>query len=106
MGSSHEPINRRTPEGKIHKFNTLDRRGIEATFDQTFSFNFKPESYQISANIAIYFTNNYYDAEYCDEPDMRLLGNLIIKYEITGSARNELSGSTYRTRFVIEDDDF
>ncbi|POG63308.1 hypothetical protein GLOIN_2v1687711, partial [Rhizophagus irregularis DAOM 181602=DAOM 197198] len=65
-----------THGGKNCRFKTLVKRGTEITFDQTFSFNFKPES-KTSESFAIYYTQKY-NIEYCDEPGMTLLGKLNI----------------------------
>ncbi|RGB22594.1 hypothetical protein C1646_49898 [Rhizophagus diaphanus] len=96
-----------THKGKNCKFKTLVKRGTEITPEQTFSFNFKPESNQTRESFAIYYTRKY-NIEYCDELGMKLLGKLNVdlsdvhldngsinfeltfgQYEIIASTRNE-----------------
>ncbi|CAG8537786.1 21895_t:CDS:2 [Rhizophagus irregularis] len=66
-----------THDGKNCKFKTLVKRDTEITPDQTFSFNFKPGSKQISESFAIYYTQKY-NIGYCDEPGVKRLGILNI----------------------------
>ncbi|CAG8738605.1 10066_t:CDS:2 [Rhizophagus irregularis] len=111
-----------THGGKNCRFKTLVKRGTEITFDQTFSFNFKPES-KTSESFAIYYTQKY-NIEYCDEPGMTLLGKLNIdlpdvhldnrridfgltfgQYEIIASTRNE-NRQKHEITFCYPNDDF
>ncbi|PKY40248.1 hypothetical protein RhiirA4_531517 [Rhizophagus irregularis] len=122
--------NRRSGDDITHnekncKFKTLVERGTKITPEQTFSFNFKPESNQARGSFAIYYTRKY-NIEYCDELGTKLLGILNIdlldsvhldngsinfeltfgQYEIIASARNE-NGQEHMTTFCYPaDDDF
>ncbi|GBB98870.1 hypothetical protein RclHR1_03350001 [Rhizophagus clarus] len=99
------------------KFNTLVKRGTEVAIDQTFSFNFKPESNQSNKSFAIYYTQKYH-VEYCGEPGVKLLGELNIdlpdvhldnrsinfgltfgQCEIIAFARNELNRQEHMITF-------
>ncbi|PKK60247.1 hypothetical protein RhiirC2_793602 [Rhizophagus irregularis] len=113
-----------THDGKNCKFKTLVKRDTEITPDQTFSFNFKPESKQISESFAIYYTQKY-NIRHCDEPGVKRLGILNIdlsdvqldsrsiifgltfgKDEIIAFARNELNRQEHMATFCYPDDDF
>ncbi|RGB27133.1 hypothetical protein C1646_769514 [Rhizophagus diaphanus] len=114
-----------THDGKNCKFKTLVKRDTKITPDQTFSFNFKPESKQIiSGSFAIYYTQKY-NIEHCDEPGVKRLGILNIdlsdvqldsrsiifrltfgQNEIIASARNELNRQEHMATFCYPDDDF
>ncbi|PKY53120.1 hypothetical protein RhiirA4_471164 [Rhizophagus irregularis] len=113
-----------THNGKNCKFKTLVKRDTEITPDQTFSFNFKPGSKQISESFAIYYTQKY-NIWYCDEPGVKRLGILNIdlsdvqldsrsinfgltfgQYEIIASARNERNRQEHMATFCYPDDDF
>ncbi|GBC29083.2 hypothetical protein GLOIN_2v1706396 [Rhizophagus irregularis DAOM 181602=DAOM 197198] len=114
-----------THDGKNCKFKTLVKRDTEITPDQTFSFNFKPESKQISESFAIYYTQKHNIEGYCDEPGVNRLGILNIdlsdvqldcrsiifgltfgKDEIIALARNELNRQEHMATFCYPDDDF
>ncbi|POG73303.1 hypothetical protein GLOIN_2v1588560 [Rhizophagus irregularis DAOM 181602=DAOM 197198] len=82
-----------THDGKNCKFKTLVKRDTEITPDQTFSFNFKPGSKQISESFAIYYTQKY-NIGYCDEPGVKRLGILNIDL------------SEHMATFCYPDDDF
>ncbi|PKK66520.1 hypothetical protein RhiirC2_852818 [Rhizophagus irregularis] len=101
---------------------TLVERDTKITPEQTFSFNFKPESNQARGSFAIYYTRKY-NIEYCDELGTKLLGILNIdlldsvhldngsinfeltfgQYEIIASARNE-NGQEHMTTFCYPAD--
>ncbi|POG61291.1 hypothetical protein GLOIN_2v1883682 [Rhizophagus irregularis DAOM 181602=DAOM 197198] len=101
---------------------TLVERDTKITPEQTFSFNFEPESNQARGSFAIYYTRKY-NIEYCDELGTKLLGILNIdlldsvhldngsinfeltfgQYEIIASARNE-NGQEHMTTFCYPAD--
>ncbi|CAB5321864.1 unnamed protein product [Rhizophagus irregularis] len=111
-----------THNEKNCKFKTLVERDTKITPEQTFSFNFKPESNQARGSFAIYYTRKY-NIEYCDELGTKLLGILNIdlldsvhldngsinfeltfgQYEIIASARNE-NGQEHMTTFCYPAD--
>ncbi|CAB4393501.1 unnamed protein product [Rhizophagus irregularis] len=110
------------PEAVISRGATLVERDTKITPEQTFSFNFKPESNQARGSFAIYYTRKY-NIEYCDELGTKLLGILNIdlldsvhldngsinfeltfgQYEIIASARNE-NGQEHMTTFCYPAD--
>jgi hypothetical protein len=73
-----------TRDSKNRKYKTLVKRGTKVTSDDTFSFNFKPESNQTIESFAIYYTQNY-DVEYSDELGMKLLG--ILNIDLLGKSK-------------------
>jgi hypothetical protein len=64
-------------DAKIHRFLVLANRGTMIELGQTFSFDFEPEFNQTSENFVIYYTKNN-NVQYCDEPEVILLGVLKI----------------------------
>ncbi|RGB27127.1 hypothetical protein C1646_819954 [Rhizophagus diaphanus] len=74
-----DPPSRKTSNGKVFKFSPLVRRGTVVEVDQVFSSsNHRPSlPNQIAMNFKLYRTSEY-NAEYCDEPGMELLGELYI----------------------------
>ncbi|CAB4421887.1 unnamed protein product [Rhizophagus irregularis] len=74
-----DPPSRKTSNGKVFKFSPLVRRGAVVEVDQVFSSsNHRPSlPDQIAMNFKLYRTSEY-NAEYCDEPGMELLGELYI----------------------------
>ncbi|CAB5125910.1 hypothetical protein RhiirA5_501387 [Rhizophagus irregularis] len=74
-----DPPSRKISNGKVFKFSPLVRRGTVVEVDQVFSSsNHRPSlPDQIAMNFKLYRTSEY-NAEYCDEPGMELLGELYI----------------------------
>ncbi|GBC04297.1 hypothetical protein RclHR1_00560024 [Rhizophagus clarus] len=118
-----DPLYRKT-YGKISRFSTMVKRGTNIEIGQSFSYNIAPEPNQASKNFAIYYTREY-NAEFCDESGMRLLGvlridlpdthldNRNINFElifgenkITAFARNEPNGQKYMINFPYSNDDY
>ncbi|CAB5381411.1 unnamed protein product [Rhizophagus irregularis] len=108
---------RRTSDGKISKFISLVERGTKVSPDQTFTFNFKPESGQTHAKFEVYCVNEE-SVIYFDEPGMELLGvlnadlpdanldNRSINFglsfgpnKITAFTSNKLNGQRFEIKF-------
>ncbi|PKY60852.1 hypothetical protein RhiirA4_449747 [Rhizophagus irregularis] len=87
-----DPIDRSTPEGFIVKFKCLARRGTKMNIDQEVTVT-RVEN-QESMVIKLYYTREY-DAEYCDDPGMKLLGKLIVNLPGSGLHRRILFGLTF-----------
>ncbi|RGB28562.1 hypothetical protein C1646_796862 [Rhizophagus diaphanus] len=115
--SNWKEDSRKTSDGKISKFISLVERGTKVSPDQTFTFNFKPESGQTHAKFEVYCTNEE-SATCFDEPRMELLGvlnadlpdanldNRSINFglsfgpnKITAFASNELNGQRFEIKF-------
>ncbi|GBB91423.1 hypothetical protein RclHR1_01870018 [Rhizophagus clarus] len=113
-----DPPHRRTTEGKIYKFSPFVKKGTEIFFNQVFSVSFLNQT-------ELHRTTEY-NAEYCDEPGMILLGMCYIdppdvhfgcdscdrlvtleisfgKMEITAIARNNMTGREFEVSFCLED---
>ncbi|CAG8803057.1 3378_t:CDS:1, partial [Racocetra persica] len=74
-----DPPSRKTSDGHIYKFSMLAKRGIEVGVDQEFSDKFIPyKPNQRSANIKFFYSPKY-SVEYCDEPEVKLLGEFNIE---------------------------
>ncbi|RIA82248.1 hypothetical protein C1645_809689 [Glomus cerebriforme] len=116
-----DPIEKRD-NGRIHKFRSMVQRGTVVKLDQEFTSVQTPVyPDQDIINFPIYCTTEY-DAQYCDEDGMELLGNLSIylpdvnlgikrsilfalkfgQMEITASAKNQLTGQNYQTTFKLD----
>jgi hypothetical protein len=101
----------------------LAKRGTKMDINQEVTISYTPVRYnQKVMTFPIYYTQEY-DANYCDEPGMKLLGELHIdlpgsgfdrkvlfglsfgKMEITATSRNEKTGQNYKTtfKFSLED---
>ncbi|CAB4424820.1 unnamed protein product [Rhizophagus irregularis] len=117
-----DPINRRLYNGRIARFHCLAKRGTQVKTNQKVTTFFTPLSpLQTRVSFKIFFTREY-SAKYCDEPDMRFLGKLLVnlpgsglldrllfeftfgQMEITVSVRNETNGQRYSTTFKLETD--
>ncbi|CAI2184962.1 9435_t:CDS:2 [Funneliformis geosporum] len=81
--SGKDKKNRRTEDGYILYFHKLAQRGAKANVDQKFVGEFYPSRPdQEILTFSIYFTKRY-DAKFCDDPGMKLLGILKIKTDDT-----------------------
>ncbi|GBC10503.1 hypothetical protein RclHR1_00970004 [Rhizophagus clarus] len=117
-----DPISRRLHNGRIVRFHCLARRGTQVETNQKVTTFFTPLSpLQTRVSFRIFFTNEY-NAKYCDEPGMRLLGKLVVnlpgsglldrllfgftfgQMEITVSVKNETNGQNYITKLKMETD--
>ncbi|PKC12622.1 hypothetical protein RhiirA5_463020 [Rhizophagus irregularis] len=116
-----DPVERKMRNGRIDRFSCIVRRGQCVSFDQVFPKIFTPLSpMQKKVCFRIHYTKEY-DALYCDEPGMELLGTLTIylhgsgtldnlslaftfgRLEIAATAKNETSGRHCKTTFEIND---
>src|SRR2546423_13210502 len=104
-----DPIARKTPNGRIDKFDRLAKRGAEVSIDQEITKSFIPlHPIQTRVVFKIYYTKEE-NARYCDEPGVKFLGKLTVdlpgsgldrllfgftfgQMEITVTAKNENSG--------------
>ncbi|PKY39137.1 hypothetical protein RhiirA4_452290 [Rhizophagus irregularis] len=114
-----DPLNRKTSENRILKFSLMASKGTEVRVDEEFSTRLYPTyPEQTSADVSFFYTSKY-DAEYCDEPEMNLLGSFNVDLpdtylgtdrpvlitlcfgamEIVATAKNETNGEVYRTTF-------
>ncbi|CAB4421901.1 unnamed protein product [Rhizophagus irregularis] len=117
FASSWKEDSRKTSDGKISKFISLVEQGTKVSPDQTFTFNFKPESGQTHAKFEVYCANEE-SVIHFDEPGMELLGvlnadlpdanldNRSINFglsfgsnKITAFASNELNGQRFEIKF-------
>ncbi|CAI2175780.1 15441_t:CDS:2 [Funneliformis geosporum] len=118
---STDPKERKNFRGDILKFHRIAKRGEEIEIDKEIIVrNLCPiDLLQKIAVFSIYYTREY-DAEYCDEPGMELLGKLKINFpnsefnrnisfglsfgsmEITATAKNETNGQNYLATFEID----
>ncbi|CAG8550574.1 13091_t:CDS:2 [Acaulospora morrowiae] len=112
--------------GFLYRFYTIVRKGTEVKTDEEFSAdNFCPcFPFQKTGLFEIYYTREY-DANFIDEPGMKLLGKLKIDWpdvelgtkrpttfkltfgrmEITATANNRINGQTYQTTLEINAED-
>ncbi|CAG8554776.1 11376_t:CDS:2, partial [Scutellospora calospora] len=73
-----DPKDRKTPDGKIYRFHTLIQRGKEVNVNEEVSDLLRvayPD--QRDMRMDIYVTRSY-NAKYCDEPGVELLGKFTI----------------------------
>ncbi|CAG8443263.1 10309_t:CDS:10 [Ambispora gerdemannii] len=117
-----DPVERKTPSGRIFRFHQLAQRGVEVGVDQTFKYTAGPViATQMDMTFNIYVTSAI-SARYCDEDGMRLLGkmkidlpdprlgkNRLVEFsltfatmEIKATARNVQNGGVYQTTFDLE----
>jgi hypothetical protein len=116
-----DPIERRRPNGRIHKFLSLAQRETIVNINQEFTSTVFPiSSTQRAIEFLIYYTAKH-NAQYIDEDGMEKLGNLLISFpdvhsgrrpilfgltfgrmEITATAKNEFSGQNYQTILKLE----
>ncbi|GBC01540.1 hypothetical protein RclHR1_04220008 [Rhizophagus clarus] len=114
-----DPPNRKISNNRIYKFSLMARKGTEVSVNEEFSTRLYPVyPDQTSINFPFFYTSEY-DAEYCDEPEMNLLGSFSVDLpdtylginrpvlitlcfgamEIVAIAKNETNGKVYRTTF-------
>jgi molecular chaperone DnaK (HSP70) len=120
-----DPEEKRIYGGFIHRFSPVARRGTPLSVDEevTLSDLSPLTRSQTDGVIPIYCTREY-DAKFCDEPGMELIGTLRIdlpdvhlgcnrpvtfgfsfgQMEITAFAKNELNGQNFQTKFDISRD--
>ncbi|CAG8608189.1 5487_t:CDS:2 [Dentiscutata erythropus] len=73
-----DPVNRRTPDGKIFKFHNLIQRGKKVEINEQVSDILRvAHADQVDMCMDIYVTRAY-EVKYCDEPGVELLGKLTI----------------------------
>jgi hypothetical protein len=116
-----DPISRRLHNGRIVRFHCIAKRGTVVKINQKFTTLFTPLSpLQTRVSFNILYTREY-DAKYCDEPGMMVLGKLTIdlpgsglldrllfefifgQMEITVSVKNEFNGQNYSTNWKFDD---
>ncbi|RIA87528.1 hypothetical protein C1645_284817 [Glomus cerebriforme] len=119
-----DPEERKTSKREIIRFFPIKgaKRGKEVKIDQEIIVkDLGPnDPFQTKATFYVYYTREY-DAKYCDEPGVKLLGKLTInlpdihlgldrplifglsfgKMEIKGTARNATNGQSYLTTFEV-----
>ncbi|KAF0543533.1 actin-like ATPase domain-containing protein [Gigaspora margarita] len=116
-----DPVNRRTPDGKIYRFHTLIQRGKKVEVNEEVSDILRVAyADQVDMCMDIYVTRAY-EAKYCDEPGVELLGKFTINMpdkhkgldrlvvytlsfgetEIRATARNQANGNEYHTIFEL-----
>ncbi|CAG8645693.1 hypothetical protein GLOIN_2v1881585 [Rhizophagus irregularis DAOM 181602=DAOM 197198] len=115
-----DPVHRKTQDGFIEKFQCLVRRGTKININQEIKRSRVPiHSEQNEMIHCLYYTKEY-EAEYCDDPGMELLGKLHIdlpgsgldrpvlfgitfgNMEITATSKNELTGQSYKAIFKFD----
>ncbi|CAB5381362.1 unnamed protein product [Rhizophagus irregularis] len=115
-----DPVHRKTQDGFIEKFQCLVRRGTKININQEIKRSRVPiHSEQKEMIHCLYYTKEY-EAEYCDDPGMELLGKLHIdlpgsgldrpvlfgitfgNMEITATSKNELTGQSYKAIFKFD----
>ncbi|CAI2175027.1 5910_t:CDS:2 [Funneliformis geosporum] len=119
-----DPLHRKDADGRMTIFRSIVKRGTEVKVDQEFSSSYLPVNpTQTGINFLVYYTTEY-DATYCDDPGVELLGTLRIdlpdvhlacdrpvtfgfsfgQMEITAFAKNELNGQNFQTKFDLLND--
>ncbi|RGB28799.1 hypothetical protein C1646_767346 [Rhizophagus diaphanus] len=121
-----DPIERKLRNGRIDRFHCIAKRGTQVNTNKKFTTYFTPLSpMQRKVSFGIYYTTEY-DAKYCDEPGMMLLGKISVYLADSGEsgksglldklffafifgemgisfiARNETNGQNYKTTFEID----
>lgn len=113
-----DPIERKLRNGRIDRFHCIAKRGTQVDTNENFTTFFTPLSpMQIQVRFRIYYTTEY-DAKYCDEPGMELLGKLDIDLpdfhidkllfeftfgmEFAVAVKNQNTGQNYKTTFKID----
>jgi len=126
LWSPGDPIERLSFGIMIHKFYAMVERGKEVTIDEEFIVeDLRPfYSYQEQLEFEIYYTDkSKHEVTYCDDPDMKRLGDLLIdlpdvhlgykrlvtfklsfgSVEIKASAFNQNNGQSYQVTFDKSD---
>ncbi|CAG8607046.1 14532_t:CDS:2 [Funneliformis mosseae] len=118
-----DPKERRTFDGHIYRFSCVAKRGTKTLVDKEIVIDDLIPQYpfQTVGIFQIYYTREY-EAKFCDEDGMELLGTLKIdlpdldlgynrpvafglkfgSMEITATARNDTNGQNYQTTFEID----
>ncbi|CAB5381358.1 unnamed protein product [Rhizophagus irregularis] len=118
-----DPENRKKHGDLIEKFHRLAERGTKTDINREVTKYFAPvDCYQTQAKHKLYYTQAY-DAEYCDEHGVNLLGELCIELpgsgldrrlifgltfgnmEITATSKNERTGQRCNTTFKFNLED-
>ncbi|CAI2176208.1 171_t:CDS:2 [Funneliformis geosporum] len=87
--TKNDPIDRKIYDERIDKFGCLAKRGTPMKINQKITCSFLPlYPTQTKVVFYLYYTKEY-DAQYCDEPGMNLLGILTI--DLSGSGLDNLS---------------
>ncbi|CAG8678103.1 3376_t:CDS:10 [Funneliformis caledonium] len=115
-----DPPSRKTHDGRIHKFLLLARKGTEVDVDEEFSESMIPIYPNQTSILFKFFYTTKYNATFCDEPEMKSLGNFEVDLPDThlglnrfvlislcfasmestvATAKNEINGKVYRTTF-------
>ncbi|CAG8579921.1 14377_t:CDS:2 [Funneliformis caledonium] len=118
-----DPIHRKTRDGFIESFHCLARRGTRMDINQEITCSRLPIHPDQTTMVHHLYCTSEYDAEYCDDPGMKLLGKLHIelpgsgldrpvlfgmtfgKMEITATSKNKLTGQSYKATFKLNLDD-
>ncbi|CAG8669775.1 11342_t:CDS:2 [Funneliformis mosseae] len=124
MWQEGNPPHRKEEDGRIAIFSQIVKRGTEVKVNQEFGSCFVPvDPNQTGIIFQLYYTTEY-DATYCDDPGMELLGTLSIdlpdihlacarpvnfgfsfgQMEITAFAKNKLNGQNFQTKFDLSTD--
>ncbi|CAG8462278.1 12961_t:CDS:2 [Funneliformis mosseae] len=84
-----DPIHRKVHDGRIDKFDCLAKRGTPMNVNQEITCTYLPlYPTQTKVVFYLYYTQEY-DAQYCDEPGMKLLGKL--NMDLPGAGLDKLS---------------
>ncbi|CAG8553191.1 10431_t:CDS:2 [Funneliformis caledonium] len=84
-----DPIHRKVHDGRIDKFDCLVKRGTPMNVNQEITCTYLPlYPTQTKVVFYLYYTQEY-DAQYCDEPGMKLLGKL--NMDLPGAGLDKLS---------------
>ncbi|CAI2167707.1 2765_t:CDS:10 [Funneliformis geosporum] len=73
-----DPPSRKTSEGRIYKFFLMARKGIEVDVNEEFSESMVPVYPNQTSIMFEFFYTTKYNASYCDEPEMKMLGNFSV----------------------------
>ncbi|CAB4491866.1 unnamed protein product [Rhizophagus irregularis] len=118
-----DPIDKKTPDGMIiNLFKRLAKRGNKMNINEEVKCTRVPMySDQTRVTHHIYYTKEY-NATYCDEPSMKLLGEFSVdlpgsgtdrsvlfgmafgKMEVTATSKDKQTGQSYKTTFKFNFD--
>ncbi|CAI2171546.1 4975_t:CDS:2 [Funneliformis geosporum] len=90
-----DPINRKTLDGFIETFQCLARRGTIMDINQEITCTRLPINPDQETMVHHLYCTREYEAEYCDDPGMNLLGKLHIELPGSGLDRPVLFGLTF-----------
>ncbi|GBB85957.1 hypothetical protein RclHR1_01240008 [Rhizophagus clarus] len=117
-----DPIDRKTHDGFIEKFQCLAKRGAKMDINQEITKSRVPVHPEQKEMIHCLYYTKENEAEYCDDPGMKFLGKLHIdlpgsglnrpvlfgitfgNMEITATSKNELTGQSYKAIFKYNSD--